>query len=409
MPEDTHCCFPHCELQSSTTGPPGPPLGNGTLAADFCEPEDSDSDSGTHPARGWKGETRKCISEPEHFTRRSKALPPLGWKEKDGKSSRQPEGKLEQELKEAKQRLGLHSGQRGWSRTDRQNGNDGAQRAPEEKDAACRKELLQHSAAPGSLSLAAAAPPASPVALRMPDVLSREHAAGQPKSPLRIIASAIKRSLWEPLASAPEALKQDSDSKVKGSSEHTFFRFPSTPGYSLSQRNRNNNNTQSQDPKVREQAGKDRGDGRPNSNLSHPSVGSEGMSLGDHREEVSFTPYRPSKTAHLPQKPACTRMEEVPGLLEKFSFEDSPLGTPVDEVCICKKKSTLLSSPEPRNSLKGNLDVSAQKGSLFNRMRSKAHEREQNSLVLPLPVIKDHSPERLCYPFTGENPGGITL
>uniref|UniRef100_A0A8C3U1I7 F-actin monooxygenase n=1 Tax=Catharus ustulatus TaxID=91951 RepID=A0A8C3U1I7_CATUS len=395
MPEDTHCCVPHCELQSSTTGPPGPPLGNGTLAADFCEPEDSDS--GTHPARGWKGETGKCISEPEHFTRRSKALPPLGWKEKDGKSSRQPEGKLEQELKEAKQRLGL----RGWSRTDRQNGNDGALRAPGEKDAACRKELLQHSAAPGPLSLAAAAPPASPVALKVPDVLSREHAAGQPKSPLRIIASAIKRSLWEPLASAPEALKQDSDSKVKGSSEHTFFRFPSAPGYSLSQRNRNNNNTQSQDPKVREQTGKDRGDGSPDSNLSHPPVGSEGMSLRDHREEMSFTPYRPSKTAHLPQKPACTRMEEVPGLLEKFTFEDSPLGTPVDEVCIRKKKSTLLSSPEPRNSLKGNLDVSAQKGSLFNRVRSKAREREQNSLVLPLPVIKDHSPERLCYPFTG--------
>ncbi|KAI1232800.1 hypothetical protein IHE44_0006642, partial [Lamprotornis superbus] len=378
MPEDTHCYVPHCPLQSSTTGPAGTSLGNGTLAADFYEPEDTDSDSGTHPARGWKGEPRKCISEPEHFNRKSQALSLLDLKEKDGKNSRHPEGKLEQELKEAKQRLGLRSRQQplsGPSRTAPGNGNDGALCAPEEKHAGWRREVFQHSACPGPLSLAGAAPPTSSAdtkhALRIPDVVSREHAAEQPKSPLKLIANAIKRSLWEPLTSSPEALKQDSDSKVKASSEHSFW-FPSTPGYSLSQRNRNNNNTQSQDPRVREWAGKDVGDRSPSSNLSHASVGSEGISLRDHREEVSFTPYRPSKTTHIPQKPACTRMEEVPGLLEKFTFEDRPLGTPMDEVYICKKKSTLLSSPEPRNSLKGNLDVSAQKGSLFNRLRSKA-------------------------------------
>ncbi|KAL2310014.1 hypothetical protein Nmel_006251 [Mimus melanotis] len=405
MPEDTHCYVPHCPLQSSTTGAAGTPLGNGTLAADFYEPEDTDSDSGTHPARGWKGETGKCISAPEHFNRKSRALSLLDLKEKDGKKSRHPEGKLEQELKEAKQRLGLRSRQQPlcWSRTAPGDGNDGALSAPEERDAAWRKEVFQHSAGPGPLSLADAAPPTSSAdtkhALRIPDVVSREHAAGQPKSPLKLIANAIKRSLWEPLTSSPEALKQDSDSKVKASSEQSFW-FPSTPGYSLSQRNRNNNNTQTQDPRVRDWAGKDVGDGSPSSNLSHPSVGSEGISLRDHREEVSFTPCRPSKTAQIPQKPACTRMEEVPGLLEKFTFEDHPLGTPMDEECIPKKKSTLLSSPEPRNSLKGNLDVSAQKGSLFNRLRNKAREREQNSLMLSLPVIKDHSPERLCYPFT---------
>ncbi|XP_014737947.1 PREDICTED: MICAL C-terminal-like protein isoform X1 [Sturnus vulgaris] len=404
MPEDTHCYVPHCSLQSSTTGPAGTSLGNGTLAADLYEPEDTDSDSGTQPARGWKGEPRKCISEPEHFNRKSRALSLLDLKEKDGKNSRNPERKLEQELKEAKQRLGLRSGQQplsGPSRTAPGNGNGGAPSAPEEKDAGWRREVFQHSARPGPLSLAGAAPPTSSSdtkhALRIPDVVSREHAAGQPKSPLKLIANAIKRSLWEPLTSSPEALKQDSDSKVKASSEHSFW-FPSTPGYSLSQRNRNNNNTQSQDPRVREWAGKDVGDRSPSPNLSHASVGSEGISLRDHREEVSFTPYRPSKTTHIPQKPACTRMEEVPGLLEKFTFEDRPLGTPMDEVC--KKKSTLLSSPEPRSSLKGNLDVSAQKGSLFNRLRSKAREREQNSLMLSLPVLKDHSPERLCYPFT---------
>ncbi|XP_041341672.1 MICAL C-terminal-like protein [Pyrgilauda ruficollis] len=404
MPEDTDCYVPHCPFQSSTTGSPQTSLGNEALAADFYEPEDTDSDIGTCSAWDWKEKTWKYTSEPEQFNRKAKALSSLDLKEKDGKNTRQPEEKLEQELKEAKQRLRtqqqpLH----GSNRTEPGGssagcGNNRAPWALEKKDAGWR-EVFEHSGRPGPLSFADGAPPASPVdtkgALRIPDVVSREHA--QPKSPLRLIANAIRRSIWEPLTSAPEGLKQDLDSKVKASSEQAFFSFPSTPGYSLSQRNRNNNNTQSQDPKITEWAGKYVGDGSPYSNQSHSSVGSGGTSLRDYREEVSFTPHRPSKTAHMPQKPACTRMEEVPGLLEKFTFEDSPLGTPMDEICIHKKKSTLLSSPEPKDSL----DDSAQKGSLFNRLSSKAHERERNSLVSSLPVIKDHYPETLCYPFTG--------
>lgn len=284
-------------------------------------------------------------------------------------------------------------------------GNNGALWTPEKKDAGWTKEVFKRSSCPGPLLSADGAPPTLSAdtkdALRIPDVVSREHAASQPKSPLRLIANAIKRSIWEPLTLTPEGLKQDSESKVKASSEQVFFSFPSTPRYSLSQRNRNNNNTQSRDPKVREWAGKYSGDGSPFSNPSHSSFGSEEISLRDYREEVSFTPCRPSKTTHIPQKSVCTRMEEVPGLLERFTFEDRPLGAPMDEMCIYKEKSTLLSSPEPKNSFKDSLEDSAQKGSLFHRVRSKACEREWNSLVSSLPVMKDHSPERLCYPFTG--------
>uniref|UniRef100_A0A8C3QFA7 F-actin monooxygenase n=1 Tax=Cyanoderma ruficeps TaxID=181631 RepID=A0A8C3QFA7_9PASS len=410
VPEDTHCYVLHSPFQSSTTGPPLTPLGNGTLAADFYEPEDTDSDTGTHSAWDWKEKTWKYTSEPEHLNRKTKALSSLDLKEKDGKNTRHPGEKLEQGLKEAKQRLGLRTQQQplhGSNRTDSGGsspgpGNNGAL---EKKDAGWRKEVFKRSGCPGPLILAADAPPASSVdtkdALRIADVVSRELAASQPKSPLRLIANAIKRSIWEPLTSAPEGIKQDSDCKVKASSEQAFFSFPSTPGYSLSQRNRNNNNTQSQSPKVREWAEKHMGDESPYSNPSHSSVGSEGTSLKDYREEVSFTPYRPSKTTHIPQEPACTRMEEVPGLLEKFTFKDSPLGAPLDEICIRKKKSTLLSSSEPKSSFKDSLDDSAQKGSPFSRLRSKACERKWNSLVSPLPNIKDHSPERLCYPFTG--------
>ncbi|XP_072785586.1 F-actin-monooxygenase MICAL2 isoform X3 [Taeniopygia guttata] len=406
MPEDAHCYVPHCPFQSSTTASPRTPLWDEALAADFCQPEDTDSDTGTSSAWDWEEKTQKYTSEQEHFNSKTKELATLCLKEKDGKNTRHPEEKLEQKLKEAKQRLGLHKQQPlyGSNRTD-PGGSSPAPWALEKKDDGWRKEMFKRSSCPGPLLFADAAPPAPSVdtkgALSIPDVAPREHAAAQPKSPLRLIANAIRRSIWEPLTSAPEGLKQDLDSKVKASSEQAFFTFPSTPGYSLSQRNRNNNNTQSQDPKIREWAGKCVGDGSPYSNRSHSSVDSEGLSLRGYREEVSFTPHRPSKSTHIPQNPACTRMEEVPGLLEKFTFEDSPLGTPMDEICIRKKKSTLLSSPEPKNSFQDSLDDTAQKGSLFNRLRSKAREREQNSLVSSLPVIKDHSPERLCHPFTG--------
>ncbi|KFP81421.1 MICAL C-terminal-like, partial [Acanthisitta chloris] len=237
----------------------------------------------------------------------------------------------------------------------------------------------------------------------------REHAAGQPKSPLRLIASAFKRSIWEPLTSTPERLKQDSESKVKASSERISFSFPSTPGHSLSQRNSNNNNTQQQDLKVREWSGEYLGDGSPFPNPPNCSVGREEMSPRDYSEEVSLTSYsphtRPSNTTSIPQKSSCTRMEDVPGLLEKFTFKDTPPGAPMDAMCIRKEKSNLLSSPEPKNTSKGNLEDSAQKGSfglLFNRLRSETHEREKDSLMSSLLVPKDHSPEnRLCYPSTG--------
>uniref|UniRef100_A0A8C5JKN0 F-actin monooxygenase n=1 Tax=Junco hyemalis TaxID=40217 RepID=A0A8C5JKN0_JUNHY len=404
MPEDTHCCVPHCPFQSSTTGSPQSPAGNQTLAADFPEPEDTDSDSS---AWDWKEKTWKYTFEPEHLNRETNTLSSLDLKEKDGKASRHPEEEFEQEFKEAKQRQQQQQPLCGSDRPEPGGSSAGwaKNRAPmalHKRDAAWTKEAFKRPGCPGQLPLFAdGSPPASSVhtkgALRAPDVVSREHAATQPKSPLRLIANAIRRSIWEPLTSAPEGLKQDLDSKVKASSEQAFFSFPSAPGYSLSQRNRNNNNTQSQHPKTREWTGKYVGDGSPYSNQSCSSVGSEGISLRGSREEVSFTPHRPSKTAHIPQKPACTRMEEVPGLLEKFTFEDSPLGTPMDEICVCKKKSTPLSSAEPKDSL----GDCAQKGSLFNRLRSKAHERERNSLVSSLPVLKDPSPERLCYPFTG--------
>ncbi|KAM6204641.1 F-actin-monooxygenase MICAL2 isoform 3-T3 [Sarcoramphus papa] len=425
MPEDIRLYVPHCPFQSSTRGSLWTPPGSETLAADFSEPEDTDSDIGIYTAQGWKKKTQKYTSEPEGFNRKTKVLSSLDLKEKDGKNTRCPEEKLAQELKEAKHRLVLCTQQRPLSYdsnrmelggTSPGYRNKGALWTSEEKDADWRKDVFKLSGCPVPLLFADDAPPGLPIdtkdALRSPDAVAREHAAGWPKSPLRLIANAIKRSILEPLTSSPEGLKQDSDSKIKASSEQAFFSFPSTPGYSLSQRNSNNNianHTQPQELKVGEWAREYLGNGSPFLNPSNFSVSSEERSPRDYSEEVSFPVYsshtRPSKTTSIPQKSSCTRMEDVPGLLEKFTFKETPPGAPMDDMFICNEKYLLLSSPEPKNTSKDNLDDSAQKGSLgslFNRLRSKVHDREGNSFVSSLPFMKDRSPEdRLCYPSTG--------
>jgi len=431
MPEDLHLYVPYCPFQSSIRGSPQTSPGNGTLAADFSEPEDIDSDFGTCRAQGWKYKTQKYTSETEHFNRKTKVVSSLDLKVKDSRNTRHPEEKLEQELKEAKKRLVLRTQQRPLSydsnrtavgRTSPGYRNKGVLWTSEEKDAEWRKDVFKLSGCPVPLLSADDAPPALPFdtkdALRSPDVVAREHTAGRPKSPLRLIANVIKRSILEPLTSSPEGLKQDSDSKVKASSEQAFFSFPSTPGYSLGQRNSNNNrtnNTQPQGLKVKEWAGEHLGNASTFSNPSCFSVSNENRSLRDYSEEVSFPVYsphtRPSEMTSIPQKLSCTRMEDVPGLLEKFTFKETPPGAPMDDIFICNEKYLLLSSPEPKNTSKDNLNDSTQKsslGSLFDRLRSKVRDREGNSFMSSLPFIKDCSPEdRLHYPSTGEGLSGV--
>lgn len=428
MHEDIHVYVPHCSpFQSSTRGSPWTPPGNGTLA-DFSEPEDTDSDNGTYTAQGWKEKTQKYTSEPEDIIRKTKVLSSLDLQEKDGKNTMHPGEKLEQELKEAKKRLVLcaqqlplsyDSNRTDFGRTSSRYQNKGVLWTSQENDADWRKVVFKRSGCPVPLLFADDSLPALPVdtkdALRSPDVVAREHAAGPPKSPLKLIANAIKTSVFEPLTSSSEGPKQDSNSKVKASSEQAFFSFPSTSGYFLSQRNSNNNrgnNTQPPELKGGEWAGEYLGNESHFSNSSNFSIGSEEKSPRGYSKEVSFPVYsshtRPSQTTSIPQKSSCTRMEDVPGLLEKFTFKETLPGAPMDDMFIYNEKYLLLSSPEPKNTPKDNLDDSAQKsslGSLFDRLRSKVHDREGNSFMSSLPFVRDHSPEtRLCYSSTGEDP-----
>lgn len=104
-------------------------------------------------------------------------------------------------------------------------------------------------------------------------------------------------------------------------------------------------------------------------------------------------------------------MEDVPGLLEKFTFKETPPVASRDDIFTSNKKYLLASSQEPKNAPRDNLDDSTQKsslGSLFDRLRSKVHEREGNFLVSSLPFMRDHSAEdRLRFPSAGEDLNGI--
>ncbi|XP_071618379.1 F-actin-monooxygenase MICAL2 isoform X6 [Heliangelus exortis] len=418
MSEGNHLFVPHFPFQSSTTGSLQTPTGNVTPASGSLESEDVDGD--IIAAQGCKEKKQKYTSEPEDFTKRTKVLSSLGLKEKDDKNRRHPEEKLKQELKEAKKRLGLCTQQRpllcdsngtNLGGTSPEYQNKGVMETSEEKkEKDRRKDVFKISGCPVPLSCSDGDPPTLAAnrrdALRSPD--AREHVSGQPKSPMRLIASVIKRSILEPLTSSPEGLKQDSDRKVKDSSEQSFFGFPSTPCYYLGQRNSNNNRANSTQPQVLK-AGEWEGEYLGNvSDPSCASVCSEDKSPGDYSEEVSFPVYsshtKPSKTTKLPQKSSCTRTEDVPGLLEKFALKETPPGAPMDDIFICNKKY-LLSSPGPKSTSKDNPDDSEQKsslGSVFGRLRSKVSDQEGKSFMSSLPFMKDHSPEdRLHYPSTG--------
>uniref|UniRef100_A0A8B9DWV9 F-actin monooxygenase n=1 Tax=Anser cygnoides TaxID=8845 RepID=A0A8B9DWV9_ANSCY len=350
----------------------------------FLEPEDIDCDNGTCTGQSWNENKQNYTSESQGFNRNAKVLPSLRLKEKDEKNTRHPEEKFEQELKEAKKRLVLCTEQQpmlyesngvdlGGTRLQYQ--NKGVPGISEEKDTDWRKGVFKQSRHL-PLLFADDVPPALPVdmkgALKNPDTAAKAPTAGQPKSPLRLIANAIKRSILEPLTLSTEGLKQDSD-KYLGITCNSL----STP--------------------------------------SNFSVSSEEISPSEYTKELFFPVYsphsRPSRTTGIPQKSPCTRMEDVPGLLEKFTFKETPPVAPRDDVFTCNEKYLLASSRESKNTPRDNLDDSTQKsslGSLFDRLRSKVREREGNFLVSSLPFVRDRSAEdRLHFPSAGGDLNGI--
>ncbi|KAJ7344476.1 hypothetical protein JRQ81_000426 [Phrynocephalus forsythii] len=157
------------------------------------------------------------------------------------------------------------------------------------------------------------------------DHCPKESSTNQPTSPLRLIASAIKKSILEPFISSPENVKK-SHNNAKIPSESTFFKFSHTPTDSVtvkSSRDGADCDVQTQELHVLRQAGKRHG------------IRSSDISnfVSNPKEEYSWDafPVYSVHTSHTniskhldePKHASYTDAEDVPALLEKFTLKEN--------------------------------------------------------------------------------------
>nr|XP_032647674.1 MICAL C-terminal-like protein [Chelonoidis abingdonii] len=247
-----------------------------------------------------------------------------------------------------------------------------------------------------------------------PDSSVEEHLSSQPKSPLRLIASAIKRSILEPLVSHPESIKKSPDSKPNPTSEHTFFNSPNMSGCSVHLRNSNGNREHDVQPQESNRL-------ETRSSVTNPP------SLSCSLEEkfscdftkVLFPVYSlhtgPSKAAVKPENSSGAKTEDVPRLLENFTLKETPQRASTDDLCICNPKNLLFSSLSLKNKtsedILGNHAQMNDICALFSNLRNKVNEREKNdSLMSSMSFINNLSPEKvLNNPSTDEDSGSEHL
>ncbi|XP_053101043.1 F-actin-monooxygenase MICAL2 [Hemicordylus capensis] len=207
----------------------------------------------------------------------------------------------------------------------------------------------------------------------------KEHMAGQPKSPLRLIASAIKRSIIEPLIPPPEGLKNSQDTHAKLPSENTFFSFPHTFVHSVRLRNSKNHgecDLQMQEPRAGKRLDSDR------SNFS--------SSLRQEYDTgASFPVYSMHKSSCKTEDVFNTNVDDVPTLLEKFTLKENLWKSSRDDLYGCNQKNNLYSSLRLRNkSTDAILDNHVQRNNiwnLFGNVRNKADDRDKNLFLMPVP------------------------
>ncbi|XP_019407204.1 PREDICTED: protein-methionine sulfoxide oxidase MICAL2-like isoform X1 [Crocodylus porosus] len=241
---------------------------------------------------------------------------------------------------------------------------------------------------------------------KSPDNTGGEQLPSQPKSPLKLIASAIKKSILEPLISPSESIKKSSDSKRKPHSEHTFFSFPNTASHSVSLNNSNRgHDIQPQESSVLRHPGEE-----PETRNSGKTSSSIFTSLEEKSPygytEVHFPACSLHTSPSKPEKSSYTKIEDVPRLLEKFTLKETPLRSSGDDLLTGKQKNLSGSSLRLKNKIsKDNTVDPSQRNDIrtfFTNFRTKVTEREKKDPSKSSVTINRFFPEEvLSNPSAG--------
>lgn len=213
----------------------------------------------------------------------------------------------------------------------------------------------------------------------------------QPKSPLMLIANAIKKSILEPFISSPENLKKSHDTHAKIPLENTFFKFPQTPTDSVSVKNGKNGadcEVQTQELHALRHAGKRHGIG--SSHTSHLA--------SNPKEEYSCNafPVYSVHTKHtsLFKRPDMSKhasyadVEDVPTLLERFTLKENLWRSAKDDWRVHNWKDTMHSSLQYRDQVADAASHSSVRRNnvwnLFSSFRSKVDDKVKVPSSAPL-------------------------
>ncbi|XP_039390141.1 F-actin-monooxygenase MICAL2 isoform X3 [Mauremys reevesii] len=432
IPEEIRQYVPHHPLKNSTTGSPLMYSGNVTSVANLYKHRDENGNNEEYNV-GNLNESEECTTRTGAFNRKNIDFSSLDTEKKDERNPRQLKVQPDLEINEIKKQirnklmlgaeqqsklLDLNNADLGGTKPEHQ--SQRMLEISEWKDAHGNmgKNIFKQSSLSVLLPFANDALPTSSADTKdipkSPDSSVEEHLSSQPKSPLRLIASAIKRSILEPLVSHPESMKKSPDSKANPTSEHTFFNSPNMSGCSVRLRNSNGNRDHDVQPQESNRL-------ETRSSVTNPpslSCSLEEKSSCDSTE-VLFPVYSlhtgPSKAAVMPENSSGAKTEDVPRHLENFTLKETPERASTDDLCIRNQKHLLFSSLSLKNKtsedILGNPAQMNDICALFSNLRNKVNEREKNdSLKSSMSFINNLSPEKvLNNPSTDEDSGSEHL